>query len=45
MNEELRYQIDERVLEIGDRSYNGICGARIHWSHIKPILEYDEANL
>lgn len=35
---ELRYQMDNRVLEIGDLSYNGICGARIHWTHIKPML-------
>ena len=35
---ELRYQMDARVLEIGDLSYNGIVNARVHWSHIKPVL-------
>lgn len=35
---ELRYQMDARVLEIGDKSYNGIVNARINWKHIKPIL-------
>ncbi len=35
---ELRYQMDARVLEIGDKSYNGIVNARIHHSHVRPIL-------
>lgn len=35
---ELRYQIDERVLEIGEQSYNGIVNARIHWSHVRDTL-------
>ncbi len=35
---ELRYQMDVRVLEMGDKTYNGIVNARVHWSHVKPIL-------
>lgn len=36
---ELKYQMDHRVLESGDKSYNGIVHVRIHWSHIKPLIE------
>jgi hypothetical protein len=35
---ELRFQMDDRVLEVGDMSYNGIVNARIHHSHVRPIL-------
>jgi hypothetical protein len=35
---ELRYQMDARVLEIGDKSYNGIVNIRCHWTHVRPIL-------
>lgn len=35
---ELRYQMDARVLEIGDKSYNGIVNIRCHWSHVRPLL-------
>ncbi len=35
---EARYQMDDRVLESGDKTYNGIINCRVHWSHIKPIL-------
>lgn len=36
---ELRYQMDARVLENRDKSYNGIVNARIHHSHVQPILK------
>ena len=36
---ELRYQMDHRVLEIGDKSYNGQIQVRIHWTHVKPLIE------
>lgn len=35
---EARQQMDERLLEKGDLSYNGIINCRVHWSHIKPTL-------
>lgn len=35
---ELRYQMDNRVIENRDKSYNGIVNARIHWSHVRPCL-------
>lgn len=35
---ELKYQMDDRVIENRDMSYNGIVNARIHWSHVKPII-------
>jgi hypothetical protein len=38
---ELKYQMDARVLEIGDKSYNGIVNARIHHSHVRKILTKD----
>jgi len=39
---EARYQMDARVLENRDRSYNGIINLRCHWSHIKPTLLFGE---
>lgn len=36
---ELRYQMDHRVLETGDKSYNGLVYVRINKSHIKPLIE------
>ena len=36
---ELRYQMDARVLENRDKSYNGIVNVRIHHSHVRPVLE------
>lgn len=36
---ELRYQMDHRVLELGDKSYNGIVHVRIHHSHLKPMID------
>jgi hypothetical protein len=35
---ETRLQMDLRVLEIGEGSYNGIVSCRVHHTHIKPIL-------
>lgn len=35
---EARQQMDERLLEKGELSYNGIINCRVHWSHIKPPL-------
>ena len=35
---ELRYQMDDRVIENREKSYNGIVNARIHWSHVRPLL-------
>lgn len=37
---ELRYQMDARVLEAGDKTYNGIVSCRIHWSHVRPVLTF-----
>jgi hypothetical protein len=36
---EMKFQMDARVLENRETTYNGIVNARVHWSHIKPILE------
>ena len=36
---ELKYQMDYRVLELGDKSYNGLVYVRINKSHIKPLVE------
>lgn len=36
---EARYQMDERVLELGDKTWNGIVSCRVHWKHIKPPLK------
>lgn len=35
---ELKYQMDNRVLENREVWINGIVNARVHWSHIRPIL-------
>ena len=36
---ELKYQMDHRVLESGDKSYNSLVYVRINKSHIKPLIE------
>lgn len=36
---ELKYQMDHRVLESGDKSYNGLVYVRINKSHIKPLID------
>lgn len=36
---ELKYQMEYRVLEIGDKSYNGIVNVRINKSHLKPLID------
>lgn len=35
---ELCYQMDNRVLENRDKTYNGIVNVRIHHSHVHPVL-------
>lgn len=35
---ELREQMDRRVMEIGNKSYNGIVNARVHKKLVTPVL-------
>lgn len=35
---EAREQMDRRVLELGDATFNGIINLRVNWKHLKPIL-------
>lgn len=37
---ELREQIDRRVMEIPDKTYNGIVNARVSRMHLKNVLQY-----
>ena len=41
---EAREQMDLRVLELGDKTYNGIINLRVNWRHLKPLLYKGKEN-